>query len=206
MLTPYENWPKHHFPKGKNITVNFEAPEPNHLEIFSNEEQDTNNKDKRREDWNNFELLTARLYPRFRDAHLALLLHEKNASNNNSNGKVDINLDRYHVKRILRGLLRKQKEYNEQLFSLRVTEFSSSELSDFQNYQANLLICHLAILWAVEKKIFSENDDEIERQHWLSLSTQLCKWVCHWLLQAHVVARQALELHVPENQLSANSQ
>lgn len=189
----------------KPIVVKFEAPEPNHLRILSNEEQDTN-KEKKIEHWRHFELLTARLYPRFRDAHLALLLHEKSASGNNSNGKVDVDLDRYHVKRILRGLLRKQREYNEKLFSLEVAEIDRAEFSDFQEYQSNLLLCHLAILWAIETKIFSENDDEIERQHWLSLSTQLCKWVCHWLLQAHVVARQVLELYAPEHQLSANSQ
>jgi hypothetical protein len=166
--------------EGNPLVLNWDAPEPHDLQI----------EDENITDWREFELLTARLYPRFRDAHLALLLHKKFMHSFDT--RETQQADRYHLKRILRGLLRKQIDYNGRLNNLVVLNENQMDLEEFRRHHSALLLCHIAILWAVENKIFTENNNN-ERIHWLFLSTRLCERVCHWLLQSHSVARQTLK-------------
>jgi TIR domain len=165
------------------LILNWDAPEPHDLQIG----------DENITAWIDFEKLTARLYPRFRDAHLALLLHKKSMDNFDSGENQQA--DRYHLKRILRGLLRKQMDYDRKLDALAILGENQEDFEGFCRHHSALPFSHLAILWAVETKVFTENNGKNERLHWLFLSTRLCERVCHWLLQAHAVARQSIQSH-----------
>lgn len=185
------------------VELSWNAPEPHQIKLFSKNTIKKETRAKKAQTWSDFELITSRFYPRFRDAHLALLLHERVSKSQIS--KVDFDDDRYHCKRILRGILRKQKEYNQVLQKLESLSPDQKELGEFRSHHSYLLLCHIALLWAVETQIFSSTVASSEQSHWLFLSTRLCERICHWLLQAHSVARHILEVHDKDSHRSATS-
>ena len=146
-------------------------------------------------DWQSFERNCARLYPRFRDAHLAVILrvweHSKPLPS-------DPHADRYHIKRILRSLLRKNPPFVQLLEKLGSYSYPSQSQAAFTKLADSLKlisVAHIAVL--LEAEHFGFNEQGEVGFEALDRSGQLCERICHWLLQAHHTVRSVLPEETP---------
>ena len=140
--------------------------------------------------WMKYEKLEARIYPRVRDAHMALLSFLTLFAGKPKNYRRDQHLA--HAGSVLKLLENKSAFFNDYVDELMNTH-PKNETTLKQLRQITYLL-HLAMkrIKYVQTSLLNSADDDVVMHH-VTQTALLLERICHWLLQSHRFAKVILD-------------